>query len=369
MKKSSEIKVSPDVLKNLRKDSGYTVEDIAKKLKTSATKVQEVEEGTASFTLRQIKKLAGVYQLSLAAFFTGTLPEIPALPDFRINRDKRLTPQVYAAKRRAYYLANKLKELTDTRSRIPEFPSFNPDELAQEFRKYLGVDLFKSEKPDQLLANYKQILEEQLQVSIIELPLKADDVRGFSISGDISIVVLNEGDYPSIKLFSLFHEMYHLIKRTSGICSIEIEQSAGNIEADCNLFAAEFLAPLDDLDKELQKLPQFSKGPFTAEDDSTISDLSKIYGVSKQVIMLRLLRLGYTTQKEYEQFKKMGEAKAKGKGFGRRDWDKVFQNRVGNLVVKEAGNAYRSGKISYAEVMDVLSMKAKYTEKLVERSA
>lgn len=362
MKKSSNIKVNPDVLINLRKDSGYTVDEIAKKLDTSTAKVGEVEKGTASFTLRQIKKLASLYQLSLAAFFTDTLPEIPALPDFRINRDKRLTPQVYAAKRRAYYLANKLRELSDKRSRIPDFPeSLGPDELAREFRKYLGVDLFKSEKPDQLLAHYKQLLEEQLQVSIIELPLKADDVRGFSISGDISIVVLNESDHPSIKLFSLFHEEYHLIKRTSGICSIEIEQTGENIEADCNLFAAEFLVPLDDLKKEVPKFPQL--------DENAISEFSATYGVSKQVIMLRLLRLGYISQEGYEKFKKAGEGKAKGKRFGRRDWDKVFKNRVGNLVVKETANAYRSGKISYSEVMDVLSMKAQYTEKLVKRSA
>lgn len=362
MRKSSEIKINPDVLKNHRANSGYTVEEIAKKLKTSTAKVNEVEEGVASFTLTQIKKLAGVYHLSLAAFFTGELPEIPAIPDFRINRDKRLTPQVYAAKRRAYYLANKLIELSDKRSRIPDFPkSLSPDELAREFRKYLRVDLFKSKKPDQVLANCKQILEEQLQVSIIELPLKAKDVRGFSIFSDISIVVLNESDHPSIKLFSLFHEIYHLIKRTSGICSIEIEQTDRDIEANCNLFAAEFLVPLNDLKEELQKFPKL--------DEDTVSGLSIVYGVSKQVIMLRFLWSGYISREGYERFKKASEAKAKGKGFGRRDWDKVFKNRVGNMVVKETANAYRAGKISYAEVMDVLSLKAVYTEKLIERSA
>ena len=72
-------------------------------------------------------------------------------------------------------------------------------------------------------------------------------------------------------------------------------------------------------------------------------------------------------RERYEQFKREGEKKLKGKKFGRRDWDKVFQNRVGNLVIREASSAYRSGKISYSEVMDILSLKAKYTEKFVER--
>ena len=360
MIKSPEIKVNPNVLKTLRESSGYTIEEIAKKIKTSTAKVQEVEKGLASFTLTQIKKLAEIYHRSLAAFFTDTLPAMPALIDFRINREKRLTPQVYTAERRAYYLANKLTELTDKRSQIPDFPELlKPDELAHEFRKYLKIDLLKSKKPEEILTHYKQILEEKFLISVIELPLKAEDVRGFSVSADVSIVVLNEEDNPSIKLFSLFHEVYHLLKRTSGICSIEIEQKDGNIEASCNLFAAEFLVPLDDLKDEFKRFPKL--------DESTISELSTIYGVSKQVIMLRLLWLGNMPMERYERFKKEGEAKSKKKGFGRRDWDKVFQNRVGSLVVRETTSAYRLGKISYSEVMDILSLKAKYTEKFIER--
>jgi len=359
MVKSPEIKVNSEVLKTLRKSSGYTVEEIAKKIKSTVTKVKEVEEGLASFTLTQIKKLADIYHRSLAAFFTDILPAMPVLTDFRINREKRLTPQVYIAERRAYYIANKLAELTEKRSQIPDFPELiNPDELAWEFRKYLKVSLLKLKKPEELLTYYKQVLEENLLISIIELPLKAEDVRGFSISADISIIVLNENDNPAIKLFSLFHEIYHLLKRTSGICSIEIEQKDGDIEASCNLFSAEFLVPLNDLKEECKRFSQL--------DESTISELSKVYGVSKQVIMLRLLWLGMPKER-YDQFKKEGEKKLERKQFGRRDWDKVFQNRVGNLVIREASNAYRSGKISYSEVMDILSLKAKYTEKFIER--
>ena len=206
MIKSPEIKINPNVLKTLRESSGYTVEEIAKKIKTTATKVQEAEKGVASFTLTQIKKLAGIYHRSLAAFFTDTLPAMPALTDYRINRERRLTPQVYIAERRAHYIANKLAELTDKRSQLPDFPeTLNPDELVREFRKLLKVVLLKGKKPEELLTYYKKVLEETFLISIIELPLKAEDVRGFSVSADISIVVLNEEDKPSIKLFSLFH--------------------------------------------------------------------------------------------------------------------------------------------------------------------
>ncbi len=362
MKKSSEIKVNPKVLNALRETSGYTIEEVAKKLETTIEKIKKTEENLASFTLTQIKKLADIYHRPLAAFFTDTLPKMPVVPDYRINREKRLTPQVYIAERRAYYLVNKLAELTDKKSQIPNFPeALKPNELALEFRNYLKVELFKSIKSEELLANYKQVLEEKLLISIIELPLKADDVRGFSILSNFPVIVLNEEDEPPIKLFSLFHEVYHLIKRTSGICSIEIEQKGPGIEPNCDLFSAEFLVPLDDL-KEERKI-------FLQLDETAISELSKIYGVSKQVIMLRLLWSGYITNEKYNQFKKEGVEKLKEKKekmFGRRNWNKVFQNRVGNLVIKEINNAYRSGKISYSEVFDIFNMKTKYIEKFVE---
>ena len=163
MRKSLEIKVKPEVLKTLRETSGYIVEEIAKKLKTTVTKVQETEEGFASFTLTQIKKLADIYHRPLAAFFTDTLPKLPALSDYRINREKRLTPQIYIAERRAFYLANKLAELSDKKSQIPTFSeTLKPDELAMEFRKYLNIELLKSKKPEEYLAHYKQVLEEKL---------------------------------------------------------------------------------------------------------------------------------------------------------------------------------------------------------------
>ena len=47
MIKSPEIKVNPDVLKTLRESSGYTVEETAKKIKATVTKVQEAEKGFA----------------------------------------------------------------------------------------------------------------------------------------------------------------------------------------------------------------------------------------------------------------------------------------------------------------------------------
>jgi len=353
-----EIKLSPGGLRALRETSGYSVEEIAKRLKTSKEKIVSVEEGKSSFTLIQIKKLANIYRRPLTAFFSSSIPELPKVPDYRINREKRLTPQVYLAERRAHYLSERIKELSVKRSQIPSFSEgLSADELAKEFRRRLKIELIKSQKPDELLAYYKKVLEDILTIIIIEYPLKADDVRAFSIYSDVSVIVLNEEDKSSIKLFSLFHEVCHLLKKTAGICSLEIEQQNQDMESYCNLFAAEFLVPSDDLESEVKRFGQIG--------DEAINQLTEIYGVSKQVIMIRLLWLRYVEKKKYEQFKKKVQEGVKQKRFGRRNWDKVFLNRVGNLPLKEIKLAYGEGKITFYEATTVLDLKTKYAEKFI----
>ncbi|MEM3334267.1 MAG: XRE family transcriptional regulator [Thermoplasmata archaeon] len=351
--------MNPKVLKVLRESSGYTKDEIAEKLKTSVNKITLVEEGKASFTLIQIKKLAEIYKRPLAAFFSSSIPELPKAPDYRINREKRLTSNVYLAQRRAQYLSEKIKELSGKRTQIPPFSQeLKADDLAKEFRKTLNIELIKNRKSDEILTHYKKVLEDALTILIIEYPFKADDVRAFSIYSELSCVVLNEEDKPSIKLFSLFHEICHLIRRTGGICSIDLEQISQDEEYFCNSFAAEFLVPSEDLRTEVDK--------YELLDEKAINQLTVLYGVSKQVMMIRLLENKYIEKGRYEEFKaKMEESVKKMEKFGRKNWDKVFLNRIGNLSLHEIRNAYQKQIITFYEASSILGLKTKYAEKFI----
>lgn len=362
-KKNFKIELVPYVLKALRETSGYSVEEVAKKLKTSEEKVNAAEEGKSSFTLTQIKKLADMYDRPLVAFFSDSAPKLHDLIDYRINREKKITPQVYSAERRAKYLSEQIKDLSNKRSQIPTFPEkLSPEELAKEFKKYLRSESTKFEKPQKKLPYYKNILEDILTIVIIEYPLKADDVRAFSTSSDISAIVLNEVDKPSIKLFSLFHEVCHLLKRNAGICSLDIEEDDQGIETYCNQFAAEFLIPSDDLKNEIKK--------FMRIDEEEINKLTETYGVSKQTMMIRLLRLRYIEKETYQAFKnKIDEKKieviSEQKKFGRRNWDKIYLNRIGNLSLQEVKKAYNKENITFYEASDILDLKTKCAERFI----
>ncbi|MBC7319263.1 ImmA/IrrE family metallo-endopeptidase, partial [bacterium] len=296
-KRQKEMVLNSEVLKALRESAGYNIEDIAKKLRITADKIMLVEEGKASFTLAQIKKLADIYKRPLVAFFSSSIPKLPEPPDYRINRERSLTPYVYLAQRRAYYLSEKIRELSGKMTQFPTLPrKLKAEELAREFRETLNINLIKYSESDKILEYYKRILEETLTVLIIEYPLRSNDVRALSIYSELSSIVLNEDDKPSIKLFSLFHEICHLFKATGGICSLDLELLAQNEESYCNNFAAEFLVPSGDLKMEVKK--------YKILDEEAIDQLTKAYGVSKQVIMIRLLQNGYIQKETYEEFKK-----------------------------------------------------------------
>jgi Zn-dependent peptidase ImmA (M78 family) len=170
------------------------------------------------------------------------------------------------------------------------------------------------------------------------------------------VIVLNESDLPTIKVFSLFHELCHLLRDEQGICSIEPDSEVNDAERYCDTFAAEFLVPKESLIEIVKRNPS----------DDRIWSLANEYGVSKQVIMLRLLSLGYITVSRYKKFREsFREEKLKIPVKRPQDWTKRYAKRLGSIVVSEVSKAYKRGDITFSEAADILNVKIKYAEKLL----
>ena len=257
--------------------------------------------------------------------------------------------------RKAKYFANMIHEISGRETIIPRISKVkSPRELAMWLRSFLEVDIPKG-RPSQILSYYKRIIEKRMNILVIEYPMKTEDVRAFSIKDKLSIVVLNENDKPSIKLFSLFHEIAHVLRKEEGICSIVPEQENRDIERFCDSFAAEFLVPYGEFVKDVERF---------GTDYGAIKEMQKKYGVTVQVLMLRLLNLGYITKQAYDDFRKRFD-KEKKTGGGGKNWETVFRNRVGNIAIEEVSKAFRKGEISFHEAMRILDLKAKYAERFI----
>jgi len=77
--KQIKIKLSPGVLRAIREQLGYSVEEIAKKLRISESELISIEDGISPITLSQMKKLSKIYYLPIAAFLSNNIPTIPKL--------------------------------------------------------------------------------------------------------------------------------------------------------------------------------------------------------------------------------------------------------------------------------------------------
>ena len=119
------------------------------------------------------------------------------------------------------------------------------------------------------------------------------------------MIYVNNSRPDTRQIFTLFHELAHLLSRTGGIdkpIDSYIQYLQGydrQIEVLCNQFAAEFLVPDADFDQRLKLLPSVR--------EQSIEELARQYHVSREVILRKLLDRKRISQLEYEQ--KVGEWK------------------------------------------------------------
>lgn len=111
------------------------------------------------------------------------------------------------------------------------------------------------------------------------------------------VIYINNSMSFSRQIFTLFHELFHIILKTSGIDKTDddyiakLNSTNREIETLCNSFAGEFLVPNDDLKEELKNKEL---------NEKNISNIAKKYNVSREVIYRKLLNLNKISKNFYE---------------------------------------------------------------------
>lgn len=366
MQEQSTYKINPKILRFMRESAGMSEDDIAKKLKLSKSKYLKIESGELPISQSELVRLADIYKRPLIAFFSVDTTQNTEFPhDYRLNRDKKISSEVFLAKRKALYLAEELRSITGRKTELPNInANISSIELANSVRKLLEVDyqiineIVESKLKDEtVLSYYKSLIEEKFFIPVLEHPLKPSGVRAFSVYGDISVIVLNESDQNEVRLFSLFHELCHLLKRQDGICTIDIEKDKDNQpeERYCDEFAAYLLMP-EDIVKGSMQLP--------LSNLKQIDTLAKKFGVSKLVTLIRLKELNILNQPQYKKLKTELESINK-KAFGRRNWKQTYINRTSRLVLSNLIDSYKRGDLTFASLATITGIKDKYLKKYI----
>ncbi|HQH99438.1 MAG TPA: XRE family transcriptional regulator [Spirochaetota bacterium] len=375
--------INPAVLRWAREEAGVTEEYLAKKIQTKADNVLEWESGDSFPSMPQLRRLANFLKRPPALFFMNQPPELsPMLADFRRNsHDFPLSAQSrymirWAINRRKYAieLSEELEEV-----RTKDYPiislSSNPESLAQKVRAFFKLDIehqINLKKVDDFLKYSIRLLEEKdilvFQTDKVDLA----ELRGFSLSErPYPSIVLNSDDSHAGRLFTLFHELGHILLQQDGICDLDYDDydyninKISNLEVWNNRFSAAILCPETVFKKYSNEIIIDKRQILIAQ----VEELSKIFLVSREVVARRLLQLGYTDkntylafrekfQKDWEDYKK-SKKKKKGESVIIPQKYKII-NWNGRKYTRLVLDSLHNKNIGYYEASNYLGIKPKH---------
>ena len=368
--------INPTIIKWARERSGYTLEDVAKSFKKDVTTISNWELGIQAPTYIQLEKLADKYKRPVALFF---FPEPPQEPDsaeqlaLRSSEIEKLSPKIRLLLRQVYARQLSLMELNmgvnpaeqkifrALQARLDD----SPTALAQQTRVYLEVSVDTQASwsgPREALGNWRDHIEEK-GVFVFKDAFKNDFVDGFCLVHEQFPVICLNNSRPAVRqIFSLFHELAHLLLGENGITR-GTNSGCGEIEGFCNQFAGEFLVPSSDLEKRLN---------YPVYDDNAIAKLASYYKVSRPVILLKLVNQGIFTPDDYTQkaeqwtkeYESYREKTAEDKTPGGGSYYNTRAVYLGYKFMELAFSKYHQEECSMEELAEHLDVKVKNLSRL-----
>lgn len=379
--------VNPVLLQWARSASGYSVPVAAKKIGTSPDRLTKFEAGELKPTVRQLRAAAHVYRRPLATFFLNEPPtDPPPLHDFRrlpgvdiSEPSPDLLFEMRRAQRRRAVALDLLMELgTEVpRLRLRADVEGDVDAPAQRAREWLGVSLADQEswKSDyDPLNGWIAALESRGVLVFQTGEVQLEEMRGFSLTDTpLPAIVLNGKDRPRARVFTLMHEFGHLLIKRGGLCDPTRVGGRGRtenerIEIFCNRFAGTLLIPTDALhaDPAVREIrgPQWS--------DETLRTLADRFSVSREVVLLRLLSIGRTTQAfvsekltQYRQeYARLAAQRTEQAGFAPLHRIAVRDN--GREYVRLVLRALDGNRITFADAADYLGVRLKHLNNIAD---
>ena len=380
-KRTIEVEVNPKVFRWLRESSGWSVEELSKRLNTSAGIIEGFESGKRKPTLRQLNELSQAFKRPLAAFLLSVpIKEKPHPKDYRMLPDKvdvfdRKTILVLRKARSLQEIGRELSHNIDykTKAKIEGVKvSDNPLDIAEKYRKMFELTEEKQRKfktPYELF-NYLRDILEDMNILVFQFSMPMEDARGFVLVDEApAVVVVSTKDTIEARLFSLMHEFAHILLGESVIDIPDLSLATRNkTEIWCNEFSSSFLLPRG-LAKSL-----FESKWDVLTDTKTLGTLSRRYKVSKAMLLFNMFKLRYVSKAIYQEVlerpslqKLQIEKKGKKKGGGIPS-DKKCLSEVGNKFVSLVANNYDKKQITYADALNYLSIKSKNFDKVLAKA-
>lgn len=299
---SEKIPVNPEILKWARQTAGLQLSEVAHRMGKDLETVSMWEQGMSTPTYIQLEKLAyKVYKRPIALFFFPEPPEEKTLrQEFRTLPDQAIegmSMRIHYLLKQARAMQINLAELNDytnpaKRNILHDLkfhPGTSPQKMAAQVRGYLSIDLKTQcnwKTMDSAFKAWRNELEKH-GLFIFKEAFKDDAFSGFCLHDQqFPLIYVNNYTSKSRQIFSIFHELAHLLLGTGGIDARNdeyidyLEGDDRKIEILCNRFAGAFLVPDADFSRQIAGLKI---------DDASILSLAERFKISREVILRKFL--------------------------------------------------------------------------------
>lgn len=300
---NDKIFANKEILKWARESVHITLAQASSQLKIDINTLVEIEDGKTPVSYSNLEKMAKLYGRPLAIFFFSRIPDEPTpVKQFRTLPDVafyEFDPNMYKLFRKALIMQLNVRELKED---VSDFKNISINLSKHDIlkssnivRNVLGISLDVQKKKnniDKSLEMWREAFE-KIGISVFKDSFQNDAYSGFCIYDEkFPVIYINNNLSKNRQMFTMFHELCHILFKTSGI-DIENDENINNnitnyvnknIEQFCNKFAGEFLVPTDDFLREYNTLIKIDDNV-----ESICIKLSKLYTVSKEVILRKLI--------------------------------------------------------------------------------
>jgi Zn-dependent peptidase ImmA (M78 family) len=361
------------ILQWARESQGLSVDEVAARMKRAPEEIAAWEAGESAPTYVQLETLAyKIYKRPIAVFFWPQPPqeaeperEFRTLPEFDLED---LTADTRYQIRLAHSLQLSLKELNDERNTAQRIifrdialsTRDNLAEKAAEVRNYLGVSLETQAtwRSEELAVKAWRNAIEEAGVFVFKHAFKEKEISGFCLlDNEFPIIYLNNSTTKTRQIFSLFHELGHLLFHINGISKFDssyinqLNQPERRIERFCNAFAAELLMPAQDFDAQLLE--------YRRPDERAVVALANRYSVSREVVFRRLRDKELVSQKLYEEKAAEWAAQATQKQDNGGNYYATQATYLGEHYLRLVLGKHYQGRLTVEQVAEYLGVKPK----------
>ncbi len=364
--------INPKILIWAREQSGFSLDDIAKYFRKEPQFIQDWEDGASSPSFPQLEKLANKYKRPTALFFFPKAPqENPISQSFRTLPEQEasyIQPSLRYIIRKAKVMQMNLFELNNGVNPAKKIllhsidvSNKSIDDVANELRLLIGINLEKQKtykKPEVAFKAWRNALE-KYGIFVFKDAFKDEGFSGFCLYDNIfPIIYINNSLPPSRQVFTLFHELAHLLFGIDGIEMLSSNQDYLNklsetdkrIEVFCNAFSGKFLVPDEAFKHYLN----------SQINDTTLANIANKFAVSREVILRKFLDNQKITANFYAQQVKewknsFNEQKNNKKLGGNSDYTKRVY--LGETYMETAFSQYYNNNISTQQLADYLDIK------------